>query len=102
MPIVIIYITSAMLFIGAAPLPYYGYYTLLRIVVTCVLAWAAFVAYERNYKLLPWVYALLALLFNPLIKVYLPKELWTLVDIGSGVLLIATKSKIQVSSSHTR
>lgn len=94
MPITVIYIASAMLFVGAAPLPY-GYYTLLRLVATGVFVWAAFIVYERNHKSLPWVYGVLALLFNPLIKIHLPKELWAVLDIGSGILLVATKSTIQ-------
>ena len=94
MPVAVIYIAAVMLFIGAAPLPY-GYYMLLRLVATGVFIWAAFVAYAHKKEALPWVYGVLALLFNPLIKIYLPKELWAVVDIGSGVLLLATKSTIQ-------
>lgn len=94
MPVAVIYITASMLFIGAAPLPY-GFYMLLRLVATGVFIWAACVAYERKSEALPWVYGVLALLFNPLIKIHLPKELWAIVDIGSGVLLLATKSTIQ-------
>ena len=47
MPVAVIYITAGMLFLGAAPLPY-GYYMLLRLVVTGVCVWAAFVSYERK------------------------------------------------------
>ena len=94
MPVAVIYIAAAMLFIGAAPLPY-GYYMLLRLVATGVFIWAALIAYERKNASLPWVYGVLALLFNPLIKIHLPKELWAVVDIGSGVLLLLTKSRIE-------
>lgn len=94
MPVAVIYIAAAMLFIGAAPLPY-GYYMLLRLVATGVFIWAALIAYERKNASLPWVYGVLALLFNPLIKIHLPKELWAVVDVSSGVLLLATKSVIQ-------
>lgn len=94
MPIAIIYIASSMLFIAAAPLPY-GYYTLLRLVVTGVFIWAAIIAYDRRQQSLPWVYGVLAVLFNPLIKIHLPKEVWTVVDIGSGIFLLSTKSIIQ-------
>lgn len=94
MPVAVIYICAAMLFLGAAPLPY-GYYTLLRLVACGVFAFAAFVAYGRKNKVLPWVYALLALVFNPIIKVHLPKELWAFVDIGAGVLLLATAKSVK-------
>jgi hypothetical protein len=94
MPIPVIYICVVLLFIGAAPLPY-GYYMLLRFIASAVFVWAAFVAYERKHESLPWVYGVLAVLFNPFIKIYLPKELWAVVDIGSGILLLSTKSVIQ-------
>jgi len=94
MPIAVIYIASIMLFVGVAPLPY-GYYMLLRFVATGVFIWAAFIAYDRNHESLLWVYGVLAILFNPLIKIHLPKELWAVIDVGSGILLLATKSTIQ-------
>lgn len=93
MPILVIYITATMLFIGAAPLPY-GYYILLRLVATGVFVWAAVIAYERKRLFLPWIYVLIALIFNPFIKIYLTKEVWIFVDIISAVILFSTKSKI--------
>lgn len=97
MPLAVIYIAAALLFIGAAPMPY-GYYMLLRLIATGIFIWAAFLAYERKHESLPWVYGVLAILFNPLIKIHLPKELWAVVDIGSGILLLVTKSTIQQSN----
>ena len=98
MPVAVIYICVVLLLFGVAPLPY-GYYMLLRIVATGIFIWATFIAYDRNYQSLPWIYGVLALLFNPLIKIHLPKELWSVVDVGSGILLLATKSTIQERSS---
>ena len=94
MPLPLIYIAVFMFFVGAAPLPY-GYYTLLRLVATGVLVWAAFVSYERRSEVLPWIFGILAILFNPIIKIHLPKEAWMAIDIGTGILLLATKSRIQ-------
>lgn len=94
MPAFVIYLIAAMLVIGAAPMPY-DYYTLLRLVGCGVLGYAAFVSYTRKSQALPWIYGILALLFNPFIKIHLPKEIWMLVDIGTGVLLLATKRKIE-------
>jgi hypothetical protein len=100
MPIAVIYLAASLLFIGAAPMPY-GYYTLLRIVATGAFIWASFVTYERKHELLPWIFGLLAVLFNPLIKIHLPKELWAAIDIGAGVLLLSTKAMIQKSTSKS-
>lgn len=85
-----IYLGAVMLFLGAAPLPY-AYYSLLRSVACAVFALTAFTAFQRGSKTLPWLYGALALLFNPIVKVHLPKELWAGVDVGSGLLLLATE-----------
>ncbi|MDD5580967.1 MAG: hypothetical protein PHY16_17045 [Methylobacter sp.] len=83
-----------MLFVGAAPLPY-GYYMLLRLVACGVFAFAAFVSFDRKHKTLPWVFGLVALLFNPIIKVHLPKEVWALVDVATAILLLATAKPVK-------
>jgi len=94
MPVGIIYIAAGMLIVAIAPLPY-GYYMLLRIVGSIVFAWSAYVAYERRYEILPWVLVLLAVLFNPIIKINLPREIWAGVDIGAGILLLVIGGKLR-------
>lgn len=94
MPVAPIYIVSAMLFIGIAPLPY-GYYMLLRLVACCVFAWAAYISFERNENVLPWIFIVLAIVFNPIIKIYFPKEMWAVIDFCSGLFLVLIRNKIQ-------
>ena len=94
MPVTVIYIATGMLLIGVLPLPY-SYYTLLRIVATVVFLWPAFVSYSRKEKMLPWAFAATAILFNPLVKIHLTKELWVVVDIVAELFLLLSKSKIQ-------
>ena len=93
MPRLVIYATAAMLLLGAAPMPY-GYYTLLRLVGCIVFAVATFAALARRYATLPWVYGLMALVFNPVFKLHFPKELWALIDVAAAVLLFATAKSI--------
>lgn len=94
MPVLVIYFAAAMLILGAAPLPY-GYYMLLRFVGCAVFAFATYVAMQRKSKYLPWLYALLAVVFNPFIKIHLPKEAWMAVDVAAGVVLIVTARRIR-------
>lgn len=94
MPKQIIYIAIAALLLGVLPMPY-GYYTLLRLIACGVFAWAAYVSYERKEPLLPWVFGILAITFNPIIKIYFPKEIWSGIDLAAGLLLLFTKNKIQ-------
>jgi len=73
----------------------YGYYTLLRLVATIVFAWAAYVAYQKKHSALPYMFGLLALLFNPIIVVHLDKTLWAVIDFAAGILLLATSRYIR-------
>lgn len=98
MPAAVIYIAASMLFVGAAPLPY-GYYVLLRLVETIVFAWAAQISHSRKNKFLPWAFGLLALLFNRIIKVHLPKVVWAFIDIGAALFLLLTKRHVQHSEN---
>jgi hypothetical protein len=97
-PVAVIYICAAMLFLGATPLPY-GYYTLLRLVAFGVFAFAAFVAHQRKNQVLPWFYGLFTVLFNPMIKIHLPREAWLFFDISAGVLLLVTARTVK---THTK
>jgi hypothetical protein len=51
--------------------------------------------------MLPWTYGLLAVLFNPVVEVHLPKEAWMFVDIGAGILLLATAKTIHSLKTGT-
>jgi hypothetical protein len=93
MPVAPIYIISALLFLGAVPLPY-GYYMLLRIAACGFFIWAAVITYERQSQYLPWVFGLLALLFNPIVKIHLPKELWAAIDIASAIFILVVRQKL--------
>ena len=96
MPIAVIYIAAGILFLGAAQghLPF-GYYTLLQIVATGAFIWAFLTALNRNDPYLLWIYLLFAVIFNPIIKVPLSHDLWMLVDIAAGALLLITQNKIK-------
>jgi hypothetical protein len=78
------FVPAAMLLLALAQLPY-GYYTLLRLVV-CLSA--AIIAYVSWTKHTAWavVFAIIALLFNPLIIVALNRETWAPIDVGVAVL----------------
>ena len=94
MPLAVVYIAAGMLIAAVAPLPY-GYYMLLRLVATGVFVWAVYVAYERQYQVMPWVLVLLAVLFNPIIKIHLPREIWAGIDVVAGLVLLMISGKVR-------
>jgi hypothetical protein len=79
----------ALLLIGLADLPT-GYYTLVRIVVCLVSALSCYWSYKSDDRVgvAAVTFGLLALLFNPIIPIYLhDKEVWTVIDIAAALLL---------------
>ena len=84
--------SSLLLVIAVLPLPY-GYYMLLRLLIT---ASAAYVAYKNFNKEIPvWgiVFVIVALLFNPLYVVHFDKTLWVIIDILVASLFIINSKK---------
>lgn len=82
-------LTAAVLcLLALADLPY-GFYTVLRIAVTATATYGAFLSWERAGP--GWVVALLliAVVFNPVLPVYLGRETWTVVDLAAAAILAA-------------
>lgn len=67
--------------LAAAPIGWpYGYYQFLRLAVTAMSIWIAVTANRRGqggWSVAGWA---LALLFNPLIPIYLDREIWMPID----------------------
>ena len=76
-----------MLLLAIPPIWPYGYYTLLRWVVCGTSAFIAFMAYELDKKFWLWLIGLVAVLFNPIIPVYLDKETWVVIDLVVAVVI---------------
>ena len=82
------YFVSALLLFGAFNLPY-GYYTFLRIAVTLYTLLLAFYAHDRSKTNIVILFIGIAILFNPLIPIYLSKDIWRIIDIVTAILLLA-------------
>lgn len=74
-----------MLFLSLADLPI-GYYTVLRFVVTIAAVAVVAKEYDKEINLWMIVFGLIAILFNPIIPVYLnDKRSWMVFDAIAGV-----------------
>lgn len=68
----------------------YGYYVILRWVVSGSAVIVAFSAPYPERGALFWLLLLTAVLFNPVIPVYLNRETWVVIDLGVwGLFLVA-------------
>ena len=69
---------------------HYGYYQLLRLVVCAVAVWGAVLAYRAEKRGWTWVMGILAVIFNPVFPVRLEREIWSIMDLGAAVVLVAS------------
>ncbi len=83
-----------MVAIAIFPMPY-GYYNLLRIVVCGCSTFFAFRLFEKKEIIFVWIFGFLAILYNPIIPVYLyEKEIWTIVNIFTAILFVFKRNSI--------
>jgi hypothetical protein len=76
----------------------YGYYILLRWVCCGVFAYLAFQALEQEKQEWVWILGIIALIYNPIFRVHLNRELWSIINIatiGVAVVSIFTLRKRQ-------
>jgi len=82
-------ILAILFFVCLADMPY-GYYEFIRFIALAAFAWLSYKSYEEGSKGLCFMYAALAILFQPLFKIFLGRTLWNIVDVMVGIFLIAT------------
>ena len=88
---------AGMLLLCLLEMPY-GYYELVRIASFVVLGYSALIEYRhKNYGLVP-VYLIGMILFNPIEKVALGRNLWQIIDIIYATLLIITATVAMVNN----
>lgn len=82
-------IPAALLVLAVLPMPY-GFYTLVRIVVTLAAAFMAYTTYLQNSSLDWKVIALgfIAILFNPVIQISLSRTIWLPIDLLCAALFV--------------
>lgn len=78
---------SILLFLCLADMPY-GYYQFVRFSSCIAFVYLAYISNEEKLKNQSIIYLVLALLFQPFIKISLGRELWNIVDVIVGVGLI--------------
>ena len=78
---------SILLFVCLFDMPY-GYYQLVRFLALIFFGILAYKANQQNKQTETIVYGSLALLFQPIFKISLGRELWNFVDVIVGIGLL--------------
>jgi len=68
----------------------YGYYILLRWVCCGIFAYLAFQALEIEKQGWVWVLGITALVYNPIFRVHLNRELWSIINVVTiGIAVVS-------------
>lgn len=76
-----------MLLLAILTLPY-GYYTLVRISVTIYAVLVAVTFFNSEKVEGMYLFAAIAILFNPILPIYLTKEIWAIIDIVAAGIIV--------------
>lgn len=77
------------LFVCLFEMPY-GYYQVVRFIALLGFSFLAYKNYESKHKEFTFIYAGLAILFQPFLKISLGRELWNIIDVIVGIGMIVT------------
>lgn len=78
-----------LLFIALFPLPY-GYYQLLRLVITVTSGFIIYKDYinKQNISFSNIIFGLILLLYNPIFPVHLEREIWQVINIITAIIFL--------------
>jgi hypothetical protein len=68
----------------------YGYYIFLRWAISLLSVFIAYQAYKLERNLWIYIFAGMAILFNPIAPVYLDKSAWVLIDVVCAGMFLAS------------
>jgi len=82
-------IVAIMLIVALSDNPY-DYYTILRWIVCGISAYLAYISYESSQKFWMVLFIITGIVFNPIYPIYLNRETWRYIDIGSAIIFVAS------------
>jgi len=80
----------------------YGYYQFIRVAAFVVLGIAAYEQWQEDRKGWAALYLIGALLFNPIWKVYLGRELWMVADVVWAVVIGVELAMHHYEENHSK
>ena len=81
-------VPSAALAIALTEMPY-GYYVLLRLLVCGLCLFLALNEARNGRPIWVWILGGVAVLYNPILRIHLNRELWSVVNVATILLLVA-------------
>lgn len=69
-----------------APIPYFAYFQIMNWVVVGAALMTALQAYKQTNFWVAWIFAFVAVIFNPIAPLYFSPDVWQIADITVAVL----------------
>jgi len=66
----------------------YGFYSFLRLIVFFTNGYLSWLAIKSKKLFWVWFYGLIVILFNPIIPIYLGRDIWSIVDVLTAFIII--------------
>lgn len=82
-------VLAVLFFLCLLDMPY-GYYQLVRFLALVGFTILAYMAYQQKKQVEMIIYIALAVLFQPLLKISLGREIWNVVDVVVGIGLLSS------------
>ena len=73
----------------------YGYYQFLRWVVSGSGAYLAYLSYNAKKEFWTWIFAGIALLFNPIIPFHFLRDTWQSIDVITAIIFFISVFKVK-------
>jgi len=64
----------------------YGYYSVMRWVVSASCAWLALASYRTGHEEWAWCWGVIAGIYNPIFPVHANREIWSAVNVATIVV----------------
>lgn len=74
----------------------YGFYTLLRWIVTISSLYTGYLYYQFELRGFAWMFFIIAVLFNPLVPIYMQRETWLIFDILVGIVYLYSLTRKEI------
>ena len=94
MPNRIIYLAISALLLCAFPLPYI-FSTIVRTIACATFIWGAVVSKNKKISAHIWLFAILAIVCNPILPLFFPKHIWFFINLIVAIMLYVFRDKIQ-------
>ena len=86
--VVLTILGAVFLLIAAVGKHPYGFYMVLRLVITVGAVYWAWSVYKVGQRAWTWIFVAVALLLNPFLPIHMQRAQWQSIDLCLGILLI--------------